>query len=160
MTRTKIVGRVLFSVAKRGSLGTSFIPILCASIYSKHSLPNNHPCTLPCHAPSSCPETEPCQSLIMVSCPCGRIKQAVACNRTSTSTASSSTYPQLKCTTECAIAKRNARLAEALGIDPDKDKTSTTVYTDELCGFANSNPKFLSIVEKAFAECVCTVFIS
>ena len=27
---------------------------------------------------------------------------------------------QPKCTSECSIAKRNARLAEALGINPDK----------------------------------------
>jgi transcriptional repressor NF-X1 len=62
--------------------------------------------------------------------------------------------PPIKCTTECAIAKRNAKLADALGINPlDKNKDNV-IYNDELLGFARANSKFLPIVEKAFADFV------
>ncbi|KAH6909611.1 shuttle craft protein [Coprinopsis sp. MPI-PUGE-AT-0042] len=119
----------------------------------KLCLPNQHPCTLPCHAPSSCPETEPCESVVQITCPCGRVKQAVQCGKR-VSNAAGYQPPPIKCTTECAIAKRNARLADALGINPqDKDKDNV-VYNDDLVGFARANSKFLPIVEKAFADFV------
>lgn len=63
----------------------------------------------------------------------------------------------IKCTTECEIAKRNARLADALGISPaarDKNTGGPPVYSEEVLGFARMNDKFLGVVEKAFAEFV------
>ena len=62
----------------------------------------------------------------------------------------------MKCTNDCQIAKRNARLAEALGINTEaKEKTSANaVYSDEITSFARANVKFLAVVEKAFAEYV------
>ncbi|KAF9445356.1 hypothetical protein P691DRAFT_710436 [Macrolepiota fuliginosa MF-IS2] len=131
----------------------------------KLCLPDHHPCPLPCHAPSSCPEAEPCPSLVTVTCPCGRIKQAVHCGRSS-SDSSTPTRPNLKCTNDCGVAKRNARLAEALGINPAKTTgtssalsgygglVNTINYNDEVVGFARINPKFLLVVEKAFADFV------
>jgi len=64
----------------------------------------------------------------------------------------------MKCTNDCQIAKRNARLAEALGINTEaKEKTSANaVYSDEITSFARANAKFLAVVEKAFAEYVST----
>ncbi|CDO74094.1 hypothetical protein BN946_scf185043.g144 [Trametes cinnabarina] len=61
---------------------------------------------------------------------------------------------QLKCTNECAIAKRNARLAEALGINPEKNESrlNQVTYHDDLIAFARANPKFCSIVEKTFSD--------
>ncbi len=119
------------------------------------SLPNNHPCTRPCHAPSSCSESEPCQSLVTLTCPCGRIKQSVTCGRTSSSgSVTRSSQPTLKCTNDCLVAKRNARLAEALGINTEvREKAHpNSVYGDELANFARANGRFLVVVEKAFAE--------
>ncbi|KAF9525445.1 hypothetical protein CPB83DRAFT_859575 [Crepidotus variabilis] len=123
----------------------------------KSCLPNHHPCTEPCHAPSSCIESEPCQALVTIYCPCGRIKQSVSCGRTSSSGPASRVNQQmLKCTNDCQIAKRNARLAEALGINSEaREKTNAAVvYSDELCSFARLNGKFLPIVEKAFGDFV------
>jgi transcriptional repressor NF-X1 len=60
---------------------------------------------------------------------------------------------QLKCTNECLVAKRNARLAEALGISTEGREKPVT-YHDELITFARSNAKFLGLVEKSFAEFV------
>ena len=134
-----------------------------------YSLPDIHPCTRTCHAPSLCPETEPCESLIVLTCPCDRIRQSVICGRTinshqriTTSTGSSSSNSSghrhshaatPKCNNDCQTAKRNARLADALGISQEgRDSNKGVVYSDELVGFARGNLKFLGLVEKTFAE--------
>lgn len=63
------------------------------------------------------------------------------------------------CTNECEIAKRNARLAEALGINPDTHKTNRNVaYSDDLLAFVRHNGKFVELVEKTFAEYVYFTF--
>ncbi|THV07076.1 hypothetical protein K435DRAFT_833781 [Dendrothele bispora CBS 962.96] len=143
-------------------------------------LPAHHPCTSPCHAPSACPEDTPCQSVISITCPCGRIKQSVLCGKSSTSQGQDTSQGQergnsqreLKCTSECEIAKRNRRLAEALGIDTSARQAQRggsggadtggvggagADYNDELVTFGrkeNAKGKFLGIVEKAFTDFV------
>ena len=140
-----------------------------------YSLPDIHPCTRTCHAPSLCPETEPCESLITLSCPCNRIRQSVLCGRTNTSqrvtttTAGSSSSSNSssgsstpghhhahaatpKCNNDCQTAKRNARLADALGISQEGRDNKSVIYSDELVGFSRGNLKFLGLVEKTFAE--------
>jgi len=116
------------------------------------SLPAHHPCTHPCHAPSACPEVDPCQSIITLTCPCGRIRQAVHCGRSASNPLGRETSLQPKCSNECNIAKRNARLADALGINVEAREKASVSYNDELTAFARTNPKFLGLVEKAFAE--------
>ena len=119
-----------------------------------HSMPAHHPCIRACHAPSTCPEDEPCQSLVSLRCPCGRISQAVHCGRSPANPAGTQQAPP-KCINECNIAKRNARLADALGITPEsREKTSAVSYHDELAAFARANGKFLGLVEKTLAEYV------
>ncbi|KAI8986770.1 hypothetical protein BD414DRAFT_42500 [Trametes punicea] len=122
----------------------------------KLCMPAIHPCTLPCHAPASCDESEPCRSIITITCPCGRLRQPVPCGRSTSNPAGREGSQQLKCTNECAIAKRNARLAEALGIDPDRTegRFNQVTYHDDLVAFARVNPKFCAIVEKTFAQYV------
>lgn len=58
------------------------------------------------------------------------------------------------CTSECAVAKRNARLAEALGISSDRADRNKATYRDELVAFARANSKFIPVVEKGLAEYV------
>ena len=120
----------------------------------RYSLPAQHACTLPCHAPASCNESEPCRSIVTITCPCGRIRQPVPCGRSLSNPAGREGGQQLKCSNECAIAKRNARLAEALGINPDRERAHQVTYSDELVGFARANAKFCTIVEKSFSEYV------
>jgi transcriptional repressor NF-X1 len=87
---------------------------------------------------------------VTLSCPCGRIRQSAPCGR-STFNPSREGAQQVKCSNECLVAKRNARLAEALGINPDnRDKAVT--YSEELTAFAKANVKFLGLVEKSFSE--------
>ncbi|KAG2003340.1 shuttle craft protein [Coprinopsis cinerea AmutBmut pab1-1] len=120
----------------------------------KLCLPEHHPCTHSCHAPSACPETDPCEAILSITCPCGRLKQATKCGK-SLSNPAGHQPPTVKCTTECSKAARNARLAEALGINPDKDKEAARVsYSDEVVAFARANMKFVPVVEKAFADFV------
>ncbi|KAF5383190.1 hypothetical protein D9615_004914 [Tricholomella constricta] len=60
-----------------------------------------------------------------------------------------------KCNNECAIAKRNAWLVDALGINTElREKTALVTYHDEVAGFACANSKFLVVVEKVFDEFV------
>ncbi|KAF8814264.1 hypothetical protein BYT27DRAFT_7250228 [Phlegmacium glaucopus] len=113
----------------------------CTAPYGKarkYCLPDHHPCTRTCHAPSSCPETEPCESLITLSVP-----------------AVGSVNPFYAAKLSLNIAKQNARLADALGITLEGTKSSAAMavtYADELSGFARVNPKFLSLVERTFAD--------
>ena len=171
------VETVLLLAGKLVNLGTYLATVVYYSqtiffmIYN--SLPDIHPCTRTCHAPSLCPETEPCESLITLTCPCNRIRQSVLCGRTinsqrttttttttgsSSSSSSSSGHHHAatpKCNNDCQTAKRNARLADALGISQDNINSSNSksvVYSDELVGFARGNLKFLGLVEKTFAE--------
>lgn len=121
------------------------------------SLPELHPCTQLCHAPSSCSEVEPCMSTVTLTCPCGRIKQNSPCGRSTSNPLgrAGAVAGSIKCSNECAIAKRNARLAEALGISPDKREAKGVVYSEELMNFVKANnQKFCLLVEKAFAEYV------
>ncbi|TFK47511.1 hypothetical protein OE88DRAFT_1720598 [Heliocybe sulcata] len=120
----------------------------------KLCLPAIHPCTQPCHAPASCPESEPCRAPVTITCPCGRIRQPMPCGRSTSNPGGKESSQQLKCSNECAVAKRNARLAAALGINPEKQNAQEIAYTDELVGFARANVKFCQLVEKTFAEFV------
>lgn len=118
------------------------------------SLPLHHPCTQPCHAPSSCDESAPCTAVITVTCPCGRIRQPVQCGK-SVATPAGRENQQPKCSNECLIAKRNARLADALGISQEsRERGPAVVWPDEVLAFGRANPKFVGVVEKAFAEYV------
>lgn len=119
------------------------------------SLPAHHPCALPCHAPSTCAEQERCQSLITLTCPCGRIRQPIRCSRSS-SQPSGPGHADLKCSSGCAIAERNARLADALGINVDsrREGGKGAVWNDDVVAFGRADPRFVGVVEKAFAEYV------
>jgi hypothetical protein len=56
------------------------------------------------------------------------------------------------------MAKRNARLAEALGIAPDRREEKNIVYAEDLMVFARANQKFCLLVEKTFSEYVCSFY--
>ena len=140
-----------FRLNKTWTVMTDNYFLALATVYS---LPDFHPCTRACHAPSTCPETEPCESLITLTCPCGRIRQPVLCAQT-TSHHSGHSNAAPKCSNECQIAKRNARLADAFGINQesnDNKSTGVVTYSDELTGYARVNMKFLALVEKTFQE--------
>ncbi|KAL5476707.1 FAP1 [Sanghuangporus weigelae] len=64
-------------------------------------------------------------------------------------------YSSHPCVDVCAIAKRNARLAEALGISrevQDRDGQRPVTYSSDLTAFAHANARFCAVVEKTFAD--------
>lgn len=130
------------------------------SLYCHPSHPAIHPCTDLCHAPGSCQETEPCHATVIITCSCGRIRQSVQCGRKLSNPIGGEGGKTLTCTNECAIAKRNARLAEALGISSEKTERNKATYRDELVAFARANSKFVPIVEKSLAEYVVSSHLS
>ena len=127
---------------------------LITSPFYRYSHPDIHPCADLCHAPGSCLETEPCTATVIITCSCGRIRQSVQCGRKLSNSTGGEGSKTLTCTNECAIAKRNARLAEALGISSDRTEKNKVTYRDELITFARANSKFIPVVEKSFAEYV------
>lgn len=129
-----------------------FLPIVTLSDHYSH--PAVHPCTDLCHAPGSCQETEPCPATVIITCSCERIRQSVQCGRKLSNPTGGEGSKTLTCTTECAIAKRNARLAEALGISSERTDRNKATYREELTMFARANSKFIPVVEKALAEYV------
>jgi len=126
----------------------------CSSVCGKPRklcLPSHHPCPLPCHAPSACNESESCGAMIKITCPCGRFEQPTKCG--SCDSNQNKPVVQLHCRDECGIAKRNARLADALGISETKEKANV-VYSEDILSFGKTNAKFVALVEKTLNEFV------
>jgi transcriptional repressor NF-X1 len=87
-----------------------------------------HPCSAPCHAPYPCLENEPCSTMALISCGCGRLRKEKRCNAARAVAVKGSSQQQqdvlpslspLKCDEECARLERNRSLATALKIDID-----------------------------------------
>lgn len=89
---------------------------------------------------------------ITLTCSCGRIRQSSPCGRSTSNPAGREGVSQIKCSNECAIAKRNARLAEALGITTGGGSKAPATYSDELQSYARANLKFLGVAEKGLHE--------
>ncbi|KZT52995.1 hypothetical protein CALCODRAFT_511711 [Calocera cornea HHB12733] len=126
----------------------------CAQVCAKPRKLCAHPCPVQCHAPSACPEDEPCPARVTLTCACGRIKQQALCGACTAAPASRSST-QLKCGQECAIAKRNARLAEALGIpEGTKSKLGATEWPERLVTFFRENRDWAGMAERNLNEFV------
>jgi hypothetical protein len=57
-------------------------------------------------------------------------------------------HQQPKCTNECLIAKRNARLADALGITQEgreRREREAMVWPDDVLAFGRANAKFVGV---------------
>ncbi|KAL1957849.1 hypothetical protein VTO42DRAFT_5414 [Malbranchea cinnamomea] len=105
-----------------------------------------HPCTDVCHAPFPCQEKTPCETMVTITCACGRLKQEKRCNASrDRSRPPAAKANPLKCDDECARLQRNRCVASALNvaIDPEttvsmanpQDTSSTLPYSDETLDF-------------------------
>ncbi|CAE6495553.1 unnamed protein product [Rhizoctonia solani] len=116
----------------------------------KNAFYSGHPCPVPCHAPSACPSIDAvaCPAVITVTCACGRITQPAPCGASRV----------LKCQDACLIAKRNVRLADALGISESGRSSShnQVTWNPNLIAFARApaNQPFVKNMEKALADFV------
>lgn len=92
----------------------------------------SHPCSAPCHAPYPCLENDPCSTMVMITCACGRLRKEKRCNAARPVAVKGSQQQQdvlpslspLKCDDECARLERNRSLASALKIDIDESTTA------------------------------------
>ncbi len=122
----------------------------CSQVCGKPRKLCGHACTASCHAPSSCPETQPCQAIIALQCACGNLQQKVKCN---SSIAHPRTERALKCNDTCAIAQRNARMAEALGISTES--TATVVqYPESVLNFYALKRKEAEEIEQTLTSLI------
>ncbi|KAJ2520476.1 FKBP12-associated protein [Coemansia sp. RSA 2049] len=117
-----------------------------------------HPCPLPCHSPAMCDESEPCKTLVTVSCGCGRLTAEDTCGSTATTlrSASSSINKRLACNEVCKIAMRNRRLAQAFGLKEEADTPLSglvrATYTDDMLQFTRANLGWVREIEGIVAS--------
>ncbi|BGP49885.1 FKBP12-associated protein [Rhodotorula kratochvilovae] len=112
-----------------------------------------HPCPLPCHFPSACPADSPCPKLIPVHCACGHLSQNARCG-TCDDKPEGNSGRLLKCTDACAVAKRNAQLADALGVEQREVKTREVEYPPEVLSYYAANQAWAAQVEAQLVEFV------
>ncbi|KAI0482743.1 hypothetical protein GGR56DRAFT_205545 [Xylariaceae sp. FL0804] len=101
-----------------------------------------------CHAPYPCKEDKPCQAKTFVTCDCQHRKQEVRCMATKTN--SSPSRPILKCDDECLRLQRNARLANALNIDPQTHVDDHVPYSDTTLKLFRENPRWAQTYEREY----------
>ncbi|GAA6018805.1 hypothetical protein JCM11491_006870 [Sporobolomyces phaffii] len=113
----------------------------------------NHPCPLPCHFPSSCPADQPCPKMIEVTCACGHLIQQARCGACD-SKPEGNMGRQVKCTDACAVAKRNAQLADALGVEKKEPKIREVEYDQSTLAFYAANLAWCKGIEEQLIEFV------
>ncbi|KAI0512534.1 hypothetical protein F5B22DRAFT_615182 [Xylaria bambusicola] len=101
-----------------------------------------------CHAPYPCKEDRPCQAKTFVTCECQHRKQEVKC--LATKAQPSPQRSSLKCDDECLRLQRNARLANALNIDPQSHTDDHVPYSDTTLKFYRENPQWAQVYEREF----------
>lgn len=132
----------------------------CQQACGKSKTLCGHPCTEPCHAPYPCPEKSPCQSMITVTCGCGRLRQERRCNAAKAITSKGQlqqperrpSLTPLTCDDECARLERNRSLASALGVDINQ---TTTVQN-----FTSANLPYSSETLDQYIKLASTVPLS
>ena len=75
--------------------------------------PCTHLCQQKCHPAAPCDTSIPCNDTVVLTCPCGRIKQNVKCH--------SQANHIVECNDECARIIRNIQLQSALNIDTNNN---------------------------------------
>lgn len=131
----------------------------CSATCGKPKRLCGHPCRAKCHAPARCDETTPCAEVITVSCPCGHLRQKMRCGASTTTTTDGQAVSEqrLKCSDACLVAQRNAKLAEALGLDVEDRKvvaaTSSAVpYDAEMLAFYGTDHRYATELEVTLTE--------
>ncbi|KAI1394130.1 uncharacterized protein F4822DRAFT_38126 [Hypoxylon trugodes] len=102
----------------------------------------------PCHSPSSCKEDKPCQAKTFITCDCQRRKREVRCMATA-----KNPFPSretLACDEECLRLQRNARLADALDVDPQTYTDDHVPYSDTTLMFYKKSREFAQTYEREF----------
>ncbi|KAN0060919.1 FKBP12-associated protein [Thecaphora frezii] len=122
----------------------------CSQVCGKPRKLCQHPCCERCHAPSLCPEAAPCEAIITLQCACGNLQSRAKCGVSIHNPIKEKT---LKCNDSCIIAQRNAKLAEALGLNPAEKAAPTSYEHETLLFYSNpANRKFCEEIEAALND--------
>ncbi|GAA95438.1 uncharacterized protein L969DRAFT_44960 [Mixia osmundae IAM 14324] len=113
----------------------------CAQVCAKPRKFCGHPCPLPCHAPAACKIDSPCPELVVAKCECGNLTQRLVCGSCQAHPLSNESK-ELKCNDGCAVAKRNATLAAALGLEKKSTPTLKSTWLPETIEFYRNNTIF------------------
>lgn len=109
-----------------------------------------HPCRQKCHVPYPCKETEPCQARTFITCACQNQKQQVKC--LASTGAPGNSKKELACNDNCLKIQRNARLADALKINPDTHQDDHIPYSTKTLTLFSNDKKFGLQYEREFRE--------
>ena len=107
-----------------------------------------HQCMDTCHSPYPCKEDKPCQAKTFITCECQHRKQEVKCSATKTNP--SPTHEPLRCDDECKRLQRNAKLAQALNIDPATHTDNHIPYSQDTLNSAKANLAWTQAQEREF----------
>ncbi|GAA5899971.1 hypothetical protein JCM5296_001929 [Sporobolomyces johnsonii] len=113
----------------------------------------SHPCPLPCHFPSSCPTDQPCPKMIEVHCACGNLTQTARCGACDDKPEGNNGR-LIKCNDACALAKRNAQLADALGVEKKEPKVREVEYDAATLSYYAANTAWCTGIESQLVEFV------
>ena len=128
-------------------------PDVCDQMCLKPRRLCGHPCPANCHFPSSCSVDKPCVKMIEVKCACGHMKQQAKCGAC-TDKPDGNRGRLVKCAPACEIAKRNAALAEALGIEKVAPKVKEVEYLPLIVEFYSTNVTWATAIEKQLTDFV------
>lgn len=109
-----------------------------------------HPCERKCHAPEPCDVNEPCRAVVLRRCECGHREQLDVCG--AAPGVERKPAPPLECTPACKVAQRNARFAQALGLDAQHREETT--YDAALVQHVAIDPRGAQIVQDVLNEFV------
>jgi transcriptional repressor NF-X1 len=121
----------------------------CPQTCGQKKIECEHFCLASCHAPYSCKEDKPCQSKIIITCDCGRIKQERKCLVFKADSGSSTRKP-LECDDECLRLIRNWKLAQALNVDPEQANSDHIPYSSTTLDMFQEDVKWSQKQEREF----------
>ncbi|KAJ2453527.1 FKBP12-associated protein [Coemansia sp. RSA 2336] len=102
--------------------------------------------------PAMCDESKPCETMVDVSCGCGRLTAQKICGATASNGHSTS---KLACNEACKIAERNRRLALALNTNERDDTPLAGLvkasYSDDLLQFTRTHLSWVRDIESKAA---------
>lgn len=109
-----------------------------------------HECQFPCgHGGPGC-SVEPCRARVIAACACGLRTEEVQCRGCESSPFPST--PVLSCSSECAIAQRQAALRQAFKPEDVPDGEEAEKYSGELVSLAEKNDKFVRLLDASLVE--------
>lgn len=120
----------------------------CKQLCGRQKTVCEHACSDPCHAPYACKEIAPCPAKTFITCECQNQKKAVLCLASKSNEGNSKKV--LDCHDECLQLQRNAKLRDALNIDPATHVDDHVPYSSTTLEIYQESTKFCQVYEREF----------